>query len=81
MGYEFSNSKRCLKIFWNYFRRFVRDYAVIAKYLTNLLKKNKLFEITDEVLLACKQMKEALINAPVISLYKPGVITEVQVSK
>ena len=59
------------------FPGFIANYATIAKPLTNLLRKNVKFEITYEVLLACKQLKEALVCAPVLKLYDPDVRTEV----
>ena len=56
----------------SYFRRFI-----VARPLTDLLKKNAEFVISDEVILACKQLKESLLSVPVLSLYNPGACTEV----
>ena len=61
----------------SYFRRFIRDFAIVARPLTDLLKKNAEFVISDEVILACKQLKESLVSVPVLSLYNPGACTEV----
>lgn len=61
----------------SYFRKFIEDYAVIAKPLTDLLRKNVDFVISDEMLIACRQLKEALSSAPVLKLYDPDAVTEV----
>ena len=63
----------------SYFERLIADYATKAKPLTDLVRKNNEFKITDEVLLACEQLKEALLCAPGLKLYDPDAITELHV--
>lgn len=60
----------------SYFRKFIENYAVIAKPLSDLLRKDAPFVIDDEVLVSCQQLREALISAPVLKLYDPDAITE-----
>jgi hypothetical protein len=51
-----------------YYRRFVRHFALIAKTLTALLKKDTLFVWTDEHETAFQTLKEALTEAPVLAV-------------
>lgn len=51
-----------------YYRRFVKHYGVIAKPLTNLLRKGVVYVWTEETEHAFQTLKAALISAPVMSL-------------
>lgn len=61
----------------SFFRRFVRNYAVVAKPLTDLLRKDKKFKLKEEHLLVIQQLKNALVNAPALKLYNPMAETEI----
>jgi hypothetical protein len=51
-----------------YYRRFIRQYGVISRPLSDLLKKNILFQWTSVQQQAFEALKQALISAPVLSL-------------
>ena len=49
-----------------FYRRFIKDFSMIARPLTNLLAKDTPFEFTDECLKSFHILKQALISAPII---------------
>lgn len=51
-----------------YYRRFVSQFGVLCKPLTNLLKKGTIFVWTSETEAAFQALKKALILAPVLAL-------------
>ncbi|KAK1681374.1 hypothetical protein QYE76_042222 [Lolium multiflorum] len=51
-----------------YYRKFIRQYAVIAQPLTQLLKKGSLFIWTDSTEMVFQTLKTALVTAPVLAL-------------
>ena len=51
-----------------YYRRFVKDFSKIARPMTNLMKKDKRFEWTEECEGAFQTLKERLTTAPVLTL-------------
>lgn len=59
-----------------YFRKFVENYSVIAKPLTDLLKKDVVFLFGQEQKDAIEQLKQALCSRPALALYHPQAITE-----
>ncbi|KAK9701289.1 RNase H-like domain found in reverse transcriptase [Popillia japonica] len=59
-----------------YFRRFIADYALIAKPLSDLLKKDAKFVFGEAQQLAFNQLKELLTNGPVLAIYDPEKETE-----
>lgn len=61
----------------SYFRKFVNGYAVIAKPLSDLLRKESRFVFQDLQQVAFEQLKAALVREPVLKLYDPKLITEI----
>lgn len=51
-----------------YYRKFIEYYAIIARPLTDLLKKGAIFTWTPEAETAFQVLKQALISAPVLAL-------------
>lgn len=51
-----------------YYRKFVRHFGIIAKPLTNLLKKGVLFVWTHDHMVAFETLKQSLCAAPVLAL-------------
>ena len=51
-----------------FFRKFIRNYAAMTYPLTELLKKNKVFEWNEDANKAFNALKDALCNAPVLKL-------------
>lgn len=60
----------------NYFRKFVKDYALKAKPLQNLLKKQVKFLFDEECENAFQNLKKELTTYPVLRLYNPYAETE-----
>ena len=50
-----------------YYRRFVKGFCVIASPLTKLLKKGVKFEWTDKCQNSFEQLKDMLVEAPVLT--------------
>lgn len=51
-----------------YYRRFVPQYGMISKPLTNLLKKDTIFVWTSEIESSFQALKQALMSAPILAL-------------
>nr|CAI5855894.1 unnamed protein product [Callosobruchus analis] len=60
----------------SYFRRFVPNYAVIAKPLSDLTKKNGNFEWSKDQENAFDQLKGKLTSKPILKLYNPEHYTQ-----
>ena len=58
------------------FRKCIENYALVAKPLTDILRKSVQFAVNDEALLACHQLKEALVITPILKLYDPDAIMD-----
>ena len=50
-----------------YYRKFIRDYGITTKPLTNFLKKGQ-FGLSDEVKLAFHHLKKAMIDTPTLGM-------------
>lgn len=60
-----------------YFRKFIKDYALIARPLSEILKKSIPFVIGPQQENAFNMLKEKLTEAPVLGIFNPEAVTEV----
>lgn len=60
-----------------YFRRFIKDYALLAAPLTDLLKKDVKWSWTNTQDSAFHKIKELLIDRPILALYNQHAETQV----
>jgi hypothetical protein len=51
-----------------YYRKFIRNYGLLSRPLTDLLKKDTLFHWTPQLQLSFDTLKQALVSAPVLVL-------------
>ena len=56
----------------NFWRKFIKDYSIIARPLNALRQKGKQFEWTDQHQKAFDTLKQALITAPVLRIPDPS---------
>lgn len=59
-----------------YFRKFIRNYSIIARPLSDLLKKDVEFKFEHEQRAAFAKLKETLCKKPVLSIFNPSYETE-----
>jgi hypothetical protein len=62
----------------SYFRKFIKNFALIAKPLYDLLKSNSEFRWNDHALDSFTVLKEKLISEPVLTIYSPSAETELR---
>lgn len=67
---------QCFLGLTGYFRKFIHDYAIKARPLSDLLKDNQKFIFGASEVQSFNQLKEALMNEPVLRIYKADAITE-----
>lgn len=60
----------------SYFRKFIQDFSLLAKPLYDLIKKDAQFVFGEKQLEIFMQLKEKLLNAPLLSIYNPNADTE-----
>lgn len=60
----------------SYFRKFIENYALIARPLTEMLKKDTKFEFNKEHKIVFRILKEKLASKPVLKIYEPSAETE-----
>lgn len=60
----------------SFFRRFVKDFSILAKPLTHLLKNNSPWVWESEQQAAFDALKHSLIQKPTLALYDPKLTTE-----
>lgn len=63
-----------------YFRKFVPNYALIAKPLNDLKRKNVKFEFGTQQQLAFEKLKEIITTRPLLVMHRYGAETEVHTS-
>ncbi|MDD9361324.1 MAG: pol polyprotein, partial [Anaplasma sp.] len=61
----------------NYYRRFIRGFANIARPLTDLTRKQVVFQWTGDCDRAFEALKERLTTAPILSHFDPDLPTEI----
>lgn len=59
-----------------YFRKFIRNYSIIAKPLSDLLKKGNDFNFDLQCESAFEELKRILCTSPVLRIYDPNLETE-----
>ena len=59
-----------------YFRKFIQNYSLIAKPLSDLLKKDSKFKFGEEEVNSFNQLKSLLAEKPVLQIYNPNYETE-----
>ena len=75
MEWPIPNTRKAVRTFFgkvSYYRKFIRDFAKIARPLSDKLKDegigdNKVFKITDEFRQSFEELKQALLKAPILS--------------
>jgi hypothetical protein len=55
-----------------YYRHFLPNFSSITKPLTRLLKKGVLFVWSDDCEVSCQELKNKLVNAPILALPQSG---------
>jgi hypothetical protein len=60
------NSLRSFLGHSGFYRRFIKDFSMITKRLTNLFQKDVAFDFDEKCLAAFKTLKSALVSAPII---------------
>jgi len=60
----------------SYFRKFIKDFAVKAKPLQNLLRKDAVFAFDERCQKAFNLLKRELTSQPILALYNPNAETE-----
>ncbi|XP_063891091.1 uncharacterized protein LOC126054290 isoform X2 [Helicoverpa armigera] len=60
----------------SYFRKYIENYASVAKPLTDLLKKNTEFIFEDKERKAFETLKNKLASGPVLKIFNPKLKTE-----
>lgn len=59
-----------------YFRKFIPRYSIIEKSLSDLLRKDKIFQFKESEKKAFTKLKRMLTRDPVLLIYNPNYETE-----
>lgn len=62
----------------SYFRKFIKNFAIIARPLTDLTKKNAVWNWGSEQSNSFEQLKQCLCTKPILALYDPALPTEIR---
>lgn len=60
----------------SYFRRFIKEFSIIAKPLYDLTRKDKQFVFGSKELTTFEILKEKLVTSPILAIYDPKHETE-----
>lgn len=60
----------------SYFRKFIKNFAIIAKPLYDLLRKNAVFVFNESEIEVFEFLKKCLVSSPVLAIYSPLDETE-----
>lgn len=60
----------------SYFRKFIKNFAVIAKPLYDLLRKDAVFKFEEHEISVFEFLKTCLLDSPVLAIYSPDDETE-----
>lgn len=55
-----------------YIRRFIPKYSIIARLLSDLLKKDQKYKFVEEEVRSFSQLKSLLAEKPVLRIYNPS---------
>lgn len=58
------------------FRKFIKGFALIAKLLCDLLKRNANFNFGKDETAAFENLKRKFVETPILTIYDPNDITE-----
>lgn len=61
----------------SYFRKFIHNFAIIARPLTELTKKNTMWIWSESQKSSFENLKNKLCNKPVLAIYDPSLPTEI----
>src|SRR5882757_8148500 len=56
----------------NYYRKYIKDFALLAKPLTQLIRKDIKWRWTEDCEISFIKIKEILANPPILAHYRPG---------
>lgn len=59
-----------------YFRKFIEDYSIVAKPITDLLKKDMKFEFSQKQISSFEKLKKLLTDKPILIIFSPDRETE-----
>lgn len=71
-------SVRTFSGFANYYRLFIKDFAMLSRPLTNLAKKDIKFEWTSKCEEAFQQIKKKFIEEPILAKFNPELETQLE---